>query len=157
MTREDEAGDQAAHREVVPAVLVGRQRDAAHEVVARRRPAGGRELARVREELGQRGVDLADTLRQGDRAEAEPDRVGPAPEALAILARDADQLAQAERRVGVGERVHEVAPAAGGEQVDQLVRGRVEERPQALHAAGREGAPHERAPAQVLGAVVVQG
>ena len=113
---EHQAGDRAGGGLSRPAVLDRGPGDAAHEVVARVVAARVGERGGVREQLRQRGVDVGDARRQHDRAEAETDGVGPAAEGVAILLGDADQLAETERRVLVGELADELARAAVGER-----------------------------------------
>ena len=137
-------------------LLVARLHDPRHEIVLRIAPPSFHQLAGIGEQLTQGRVHLRDARGEGHQVEPEADHVGPLAEALPIRGRNADQLAQPERGIGIGEGRHEVARARRGEPVDEPVRRLGEERPQPLDAARSEGAEHDRPPALVVRPIVVE-
>ena len=124
------------------------------DVVARRPPALGDHVGQA-VHVRQAGLDAVPVL--GDRdAEREADVGRPVREVAPAALVEADQPAQHPGRVRLGELGHEVAPAAGGERVDELGGEQPEARHHLLHERPREGRVGEAAQAAVVVALGAQ-
>ena len=127
-----------------------------HEVVARVAAPGREHALAPLVELAHRLLDPRAVVHQARRVELALDPVRPVVQPRRVLERSAHHRRDRQRRVRLGEVVHELAAAGVGHALPELLEEAAHRRPPAVGRARREGRVHQVAQAAVIVAVHVE-